>query len=246
MSREPEQGTELTWPDADVGWQTSLTEFKPKLPTPTELADRLGVSVSTVVFGVAGVLAAMVGAWWALQPSPGPDPEVLMPTAGAVVIPVPPPETVTPAPIVVHVAGSVAHPGVHELPIGSRVVDAVTAAGGPTAEADMDRLNLAAAIDDGSRLWVPAVGEDDEPEVVSAVLGSDAESGGSGAGGSKVNINTASADALQALPGIGPSLAAAIVESRERVGPFAHVEDLDRVSGIGPAKLERLHPFIVV
>ena len=307
MSREPEQRTELTWPDDDVGWlrdyapirrssgferssdperswhadddgiewsagdamsvtgtgrtegsttvgdewRTRLAGLKPKLPTPTELADRLGVSVPAVVFGAVGVLAAMVGGWWALRPSPSPDPEVLMPTAGVVSIPIPPPETIPPEPILVHVAGSVAHPGVHELPIGSRVVDAVAAAGGLTADADADRLNLAAAINDGSRLWVPAVGEHDEPDVISAGLGSDGGADGSSAGrpgadGSKVNINTASADALQALPGIGPSLAAAIVENREKAGPFARVEDLDRVSGIGPAKLELLHPFVVV
>ena len=235
-------------PSGDEGRRPKL--LPASLPTPTALADRLGVSATAVVLGLAGVIAAALGGWWALRPPPGPDPEEILPVVGSVSIPVPPPETTAPAPMVVHVAGAVKRPGVHELPAGSRVFDAVNAAGGLTKAADGSRLNLAQPISDGVRVWVPAAGEVGEPEVVHATAGTDsgsaADVSGAGPGGAKVNVNTADAAALQALPGIGPSLAAAIVEHRDRAGSFARVDDLDKVSGIGPAKLERLRPFVEV
>lgn len=234
--------------------QTSESATRPAqrrgLPTPTALADRLGVSAATVVFGVVGVAAAAAGGWWALRTPSGPEPEEILPTVDAVSIPLPPPETAAPSPIAVHVAGAVASPGVHELPPGSRVADAVDAAGGLASDADLARLNLAEPIIDGARLWVPAQGEESQPDLVSATPpGSQAPAGDSGstaAGGALVNVNTADAAALESLPGIGPSLAAAIVEHRERAGPFASVDDLDKVSGIGPVKLERMRPYIGV
>lgn len=217
------------------------------VPTPAALADRLGVSAAAVVFGVLGVFAVAVAGWWALRPPPGPDVETILPAAGAVPIPTPAP-TAAPSPaIVVHVIGAVTRPGVHELPAGSRVVDAVGAAGGLTAAADSARLNLAEPLGDGARLWVPAVGEQDGPDVVSATPGAVGPGvgapGGTGPQAATVDINTADVAGLQALPGIGPSLAAAIVEHRNRSGPFATVDGLDSVAGIGPAKLEQVRPM---
>ena len=215
------------------------------IPTPAALADRLGVSPATVVLGAAGLVAAALGGWWALRPPAGPETEEILPAADAVPISIPAPAPA--APIVVHVDGAVARPGVHELPAGSRVVDAVEAAGGLTAAAEGARLNLAEPLGDGARLWVPAVGEQQEPQVVSATPGAGgAGAGPGGAGPATVNINTADAGALQALPGIGPALAAAIVEHRERAGPFASVDDLAKVAGIGPAKLERVRSLAAV
>ena len=214
--------------------------------SPGALADRLGVSAATVVLGALGVAAAATGGWWALRPPAGPDPAAILPMVGTVPIPTPaPPPSSLPERIVVDVVGAVARPGVHELPASSRVADAVDAAGGFTADADRIRLNLAEPLIDGSRIWVPAVGESSGPELVPIITGSGggtAAGGGRGAGSETVDINTAEAAALEALPGIGPSLAAAIVEHRRRAGPFASVDELIEVSGIGPVKLEQIRP----
>lgn len=220
--------------------------------SPTALADRLGVSAAAVVFGVLGVAAAAIAGWWALRPPDGPDTAEILPMAGTVPIPVPAPPTSSapePAVIVVDVAGAVLRPGVHELPAFSRVADAIDAAGGFTADADRVRLNLAEPLTDGARVWVPEVGESTGPDLVPVITGS---SGGSPPGGSRgnesepVDINNADAASLEALPGIGPSLAAAIVEHRQRNGPFASVDELIEVSGIGRVKLEQIRPAATV
>ena len=215
--------------------------------SPVTLADRLGVSVAAVVFGLVGVVAAAVGGWWALRAPPGPDPADVLPVVGEVSVSLPEPEPTEAASLVVHVAGAVKRPGVHELPATSRVMDAVWAAGGFSDSADESRLNLAEPLSDGARVWVPSVGEDEVPTVVSItparVTG---PGGGSLADGVKVNVNTADAAGLEALPGIGPSLAGAIVEHRTRLGPFANVEQLSEVPGIGAAKVEQLRPHVEV
>ena len=171
---------------------------------------------------------------------------------GTVPIPTPaPPPSPAPEParIVVDVVGAVVRPGIHELPAASRVADAIDAAGGFTADADRIRLNLAEPVADGSRVWVPAIGETSGLDLVPVVGGSGGvggAEGGRGAGSGTVDINTADAASLESLPGIGPSLAAAIVEHRRRHGPFASVDDLIDVSGIGPVKLEQIRPRATV
>ena len=211
------------------------------------LADRLGVSVAAVVLGAVGVAAAAAGGWWALRTPPGPDVAEILPSAHAVPIPTPAPAVAPEPVIVVHVDGAVARPGVHELPAGSRVADALDAAGGLTGDADGARLNLAEPMSDGSRLWVPSAGEEREPSVVRATPAATPAGGGqTGAAAVPVDINTADAAALESLPGIGPALAGAIIEHRDRVGTFLRVDDLERVSGIGPAKLEQIRPLVSV
>ena len=216
------------------------------VPSPGALADRLGVSATAVVLGVLGVIGAAIGGWWALRAPPGPDPAEILPMAGSVEIPTPAPSPVPDGGrIVVDVVGAVVRPGLHELPVSSRVVDAVEAAGGLTAEADRMRLNLAEPLTDGSRLWVPAVGEAAAPDVVAVTAGSGA-GGGPGVGGrpaAPLNVNTAGPAALEELPGIGPALAAAIVDHRRRYGPFATIDELVEVTGIGPVKLEQIRPL---
>ena len=220
------------------------------VPSPGALADRLGVSPVTVVVGVVAVVGAAIGGWWALRTPAGPDPAEILPMAGSVEIPVRAPTPVPdPARIVVDVVGAVVRPGLHELPATGRVADAVEAAGGLTADADRLRLNLAEPLSDGSRLWVPAVGESTGPEVVPITPGlvDGARAGASAAaGGAPLNVNTASAAELEDLPGIGPALATAIVEHRQRSGPFSTVDELVEVSGIGPAKLEQIRPLATV
>jgi competence protein ComEA len=148
-----------------------------------------------------------------------------------------------PARIVVDVVGAVVRPGVHELPAASRVADAIDAAGGFTVDADRVRLNLAEPVADGAHVWVPAFGESSGPDLVPVVTvsgGAGPAGPGGGDGSEKVDINAADAASLERLPGIGPSLAAAIVEHRQRNGPFANIDELIEVSGIGPVKLEQI------
>ena len=152
------------------------------------------------------------------------------------------PGSTTPATeVVVHVIGAVAAPGVQRLPTGSRVIDAVEAAGGAAPDADLARVNLAAVLVDGQQVVVLRPGEA-PPEVVAAAPatpGSPDAGGAAGAGG-PVDINRASPTELEELPGVGPATAEAIVSHRDENGPFASVDDLLDVRGIGEAKLEQL------
>jgi competence protein ComEA len=139
------------------------------------------------------------------------------------------------AELVVHVAGKVARPGVLTLPPGSRVHDAVTAAGGATEAADLGGLNLARLLVDGEQVYVPGAGEAPRPAPAGAETGA-----------TVVNLNTATVEQLDALPGIGPVLAARIVDWRTEHGRFTAVEELGEVSGIGPAVLGRLRELVTL
>lgn len=144
--------------------------------------------------------------------------------------------------MVVHVTGAVLTPGIVELPAGSRVDDAVAAAGGARDDADLSAVNLARILTDGEQIHLPVPGEvpravaDGQQTSADTGAGSTAQAPGSGA----VNINTADASELESLPGVGPAIAQRIIEHRERNGPFASVDDLQDVPGIGPATLEKL------
>ena len=138
----------------------------------------------------------------------------------------------------VHIAGAVNRPGLYRLPPGSRVDDAIRAAGGATADADLNALNLATKVKDGDKVLVPKRGE------------SSGGGGGEGAAASgqsqTVNLNTATADQLDALPGIGPALAQRIVTYREQHGGFRTVDELQKVPGIGPSKFAQLKDLVSV
>jgi len=210
--------------------------------TPLVLADRLGVRPASVIAGLVAVVAAGAGGWWALRPPPPPAEDVL-----PLVTEVPPvtsPPSSSPLVLVVHVDGAVERPGVHDVAAGGRVIDAVLAAGGLSRNADRSRINLAQPVADGQRIWVPAMGEGAPPAIVGG--GQPAASGDEPATGpaGPLSLSTASAAALEALPGIGPSLAAAIVEHRDRNGAFEEVADLLDVAGIGPAKLEAIADLV--
>jgi competence protein ComEA len=154
----------------------------------------------------------------------------------------PTPAPPTTAVLFVHVTGAVRAPGVYELPPGQRVADAIDAAGGALANADPNALNLAAPLADGDRIAVPAVGEASTPSGHSHAASATDPAGSAG----PVDVNTATTAELEALPGIGPATAAAIVEHREHVGPFATVDDLDAVPGIGKAKLDAIRDLVTV
>lgn len=139
-----------------------------------------------------------------------------------------------PVTLVVHVDGMVGTPGVYELTEGARVSDAVTAAGGLAEGADTSSLNLAAPLADGEKVHVPAEGEEATP------------SSGGASSGDLVNLNNASVEQLDELPGVGEATARAIIEDREANGPFTTPEDLMRVSGIGEKKFAKLEGMICV
>jgi competence protein ComEA len=139
--------------------------------------------------------------------------------------------------LIVDVAGAVHQPGVYEFAEGDRVIDAIERAGGQMPKADLSLLNLAAPLVDGTQILVPKAGP---PGGVTPGGAS-----GSTAGG-LMNINTASATELEELSGIGEVLAATIVEYRDQNGPFATVDDLMDVSGIGPATLEEIRDQVTV
>lgn len=149
----------------------------------------------------------------------------------------PPP---TASPLVVDVRGAVTQPGVYELPLGSRVQDAIQAAGGALPEADLAGLNLAAPLEDGAAIRVPEQAEAQSPP---------SRSGGvtiPEVPGSLININTATQEALESLPGIGPALAQRVIAYREANGPFPSIEAIQNVSGIGPGIFEKIKDLITV
>jgi competence protein ComEA len=146
----------------------------------------------------------------------------------------------SPVPVVVHVAGWVRRPGVYELGQGERVIDAIEAAGGSRRRADLDALNLAALLVDGQQVMVPRKSLSEGPGERSTA------SGGSTGGQGLINLNSATAEELETLPGIGEVLAAEIIAYREQNGPFTSVEDLLNVSGIGEQRLADVRDLVSV
>jgi competence protein ComEA len=202
-----------------------------------ELLDTTGVGARAAVAGVALVGILLGVGWWLTRQAPPPV-EASLP-----LVEVPAPDAPTPAPpqpVVVHVAGAVVAPGVHRLPPDARVIDAIEASGGLTPDADPAAVNLAAPVADGSQIYVPRVGEVPPPAPAAVAAGGGAVSDG------LVDLNTADARALEELPGIGPATAAAIIDHRERHGPFTSVEGLLEVRGIGEAKLAALRDLVRV
>lgn len=219
--------------------------------------------LSVVVASVAVVTVMAIGLAWLLWPRSA------APAAPLALPPLPTTSNVAsgatdggggpdgggaPEELVVHAAGAVARPGVYRLPRSARVADLVDAAGGLAPDADVNRLNLAAGLEDGIRLYVPRLGEATPPEVAGSGGDTPARSGEGepdetvdGASPSPlIDINDATTSELEELPGVGPATAQAIVDHREANGPFQHVDELLEVRGIGPAKLEQLRDLVRV
>lgn len=162
------------------------------------------------------------------------------PTPAPITI-LPPPPAATPAmpqSLRVYVSGAVARPDVYELSGGSTVKDAITAAGGPAENADLDRINLALSVQHQQHVYVPVKGE----VGLSALVPSNP----SPAGAPCVDINRATAKELETLPNIGPALAERIISYRQTHGPFARIEDIKEVSGIGEKTFEKIKDLICV
>ena len=225
-----------------------------RLPAPLQGRVRIGAPhLAALAVLVAAVMAVL--AWSSVRASdPGdlvparslttPDREASAPLMTPEAVPAGASAPSTPssaAEVVVDVAGKVRRPGIVRLPAGSRVVDAVKAAGGPRRGASLSGLNLARVLVDGEQVVVGV------PAPAGVAAGA-ASTPGSGAGppGALVNINTATQDQLETLPGIGPVTAQAILQWRTDNGAFSAVDELLEVSGIGEATLADLAPFVTV
>lgn len=258
MPRLPSDDLDLPPPPSRAGWVE-------------ELKDRLPLDGRALAW-VAAALVAIGVAVWLLRPAP-PAVEEALPMAstttssvgaaastssplgaGSSSLPASDPASV-PTELVVHAAGAVVRPGVYTLDTTARVDDLIRAAGGLAQDADGARINLAAPLVDGARVYVPAIGETDAPVVVGPDGGTGPPTAPDGAapGGADpdapaapVDLNTATEAELDELPGVGPSIAAAIVAFRTENGGFASVDDLLDVRGIGEAKLAELRPLVTV
>ena len=219
------------------------TDPKPEggiLLTPTVAAQLVGLGML--------LASVIIGLLLFFLDKPDPAPIVLHPPPTPAPTATPHP-TPTPSPLTVFVSGGVARPGMYQLGWDARVGDALTAAGGLQAGVDGALVNQAERLFDGAQVHVPLVEEEvnasseaGPPPGLSGALNVSASTGGAtgGGAGGLVNLNTASADGLMALPGIGPSKAAAIIANR----PYDGVDDLDRVPGFGAKTIEQLRELV--
>lgn len=230
------------------------------------MAEALDLSPIRLIAGLVVIAALLFGGWRLLEAPPPPiEMQLPMATTAPAGVPADPasggPTTTAGAgadagagagpstaagEVVVHVAGAVAGPGVQRLPAGARVVDAIDAAGGVAADADVGRVNLAAPLEDGQQVYVPKAGEAFSGVAGSANGGGGGGGGGDGASARIVDLNTATAEELDELPGVGPAIAQAIIDHRSTNGPFGTVEELLEVRGIGQAKLEEIRPRVTL
>jgi competence protein ComEA len=208
----------------------------PSVPSWRERLDLLATAPSFSprrVAGSLGAVAALVVGGWLLLRDPAPPPEDGLPLAVPATT-----STTVPAELAVHVAGAVARPALYHLPRSARVADAIDAAGGPLPDADLDRVNLAAPLADGTQVFVPRRGE--------AAGGSGGPSADGSATTGPLDLNVATSAQLEELPGIGPATAKAIIDARTKKGRFRSVDDLLDVRGIGPAKLDAIRELVTV
>jgi competence protein ComEA len=199
-----------------------------------ELRDRLSSLSRGEILGLLAVVALTLsgGVFWYLRSLPQPvEVRATDRAPAALTSPSPQPS------VLVDVAGFVRKPGVYEFVEGDRIIDAIEAAGGPRKGAELTGLNLAAPLTDGQQVLVP------DPMPATAVAGGTTVAAD---GSTLVNINSADATTLETLSGIGEVLAGAIVSYREENGPFASVDDLLDVSGIGDATLEEIRSEVTV
>ena len=220
------------------------------------------VGFSRILASAFGVIVMVVGVWWVVRVPP-PPPESTIPFAsstvaassvgaGSVAIPTMPVSRIT-----VYVSGEVAKPGVYVLLPTARMIDAVQAAGGATSAADLVVVNLAAPLVDAAQVFIPRIGSTPRVKLPRPHAGINLPTAGSAVVGAVggpsatavpgiVDLNSASLSDLDSLPGVGPSTAQAIIDYRVANGPYASVDDLLNVRGIGPSKLAAMRARVRV
>lgn len=148
--------------------------------------------------------------------------------------------------IVIHIAGQVVNPGIVKLKDGSRIVEAIEAAGGVTADANLEKINLAYILEDGMKVYIPSINDEEENSYVTTGSNGISSNSSSSKQNLKININTASVEDFEQIPGIGSSIASRIVKYRKENGKFATIEDIKNVSGIGDSKFNNIKNYIYV
>lgn len=208
------------------------------------MRERLATLSRAELAGLVVLLALLLGGAGLWYVRSLPRPVQVRAAPAPVAVPAPGPGSASPSPnvLLVDVAGWVRRPGVYEFREGTRIVDAIEAAGGARPGAALELLNLAAPLVDGTQVLVVKTGA----APAAPVPGAQALPGAAGAPGGIVNVNTASATELEALPGIGEVIAQRIVDHRTANGPFASVEELLEVSGIGEAILGSIRELVTV
>lgn len=193
--------------------------------------------MKNAIYVLLGVMAGFLlsAALFFVSRAPAGEPIVLQPAP-------------TTAPIAVHVIGAVPRPGLYKFPEGARVQDAIDSAGGLLSDADEDSLNLAALLEDGLQLSIPykAGAEPQNEESPLSLPSSEDEQVSETSDVDLININSATLEELDTLPGIGPTTAQKIIDYRTENGPFSVIEDILNVSGIGPATFEDIQELITV
>ena len=219
------------------------------------------IGLTRLVIGLVTTIVASAGIWLLVRPS-APLVESVAPHASGVGIVTPLSTMPTPLTVRIHVAGAVVRPGVYTVSSSARVVDAVKAAGGATSRADLERINLAQTIIDTEQVFVPSrstrttkitVAQRLRPSRTTVPASAPTVPGALPMAGVPtttasplINLNSATSDQLDTLPGVGPSTAKAIISYRNRKGPFGKVEDLLNVPGIGPSKVAALRDQVTV
>jgi competence protein ComEA len=212
------------------------------------------VFVSLLFVAIAGG-----GVFYLRQPASNPVEIQPVEEATATAAPTPLPSP-TPAPVRVYITGAVAHSDVYFLPAGSIIKDAIAAAGGFTPDANPERINQALELQDQQQIHVPRQGDENSPPPVQGGFSEEANSsqggsansrtppvtGGAAATGDLINLNTATLEQLDSLPGVGPAIAQRIIDYRESVGSFKSVEEITEVSGIGEATLAKIKDLITI
>jgi competence protein ComEA len=209
--------------------------------------------LSRLIGSVLSLIAVALAGWWLLRVPP-PPPEDSIPiasTATTLSFAVSSPQKIEleaklVRELTVHIAGAVKTPGLYQLRVGARINDGVIAAGGATAQADLDSVNLAMLLSEGEQIYIPKRNEKPHIIVQPRFTNSNNSNSSNNSTNSElqisININTATAIELEQLAGVGPSTAKAIIEFRQKNGGFKTVEDLLNVRGIGPAKLSEILP----